>query len=104
MPFDNKSRLWYFLSMKRKSIVKTLREAIESSDLNITQIGELSGVDKAQISRFVNEKRTLTLESAERIAEALGLELKAKKKRRKMVSVKTGTFTKTIVIGKKKAR
>jgi plasmid maintenance system antidote protein VapI len=68
--------------MKRKSIVETLREAIEGSALNITQLGELSGVDKAQISRFVNEKRTLTLESAERIAEALGLELKPKRKKR----------------------
>lgn len=90
--------------MKRKSIVKTLREAIEGSDLNITQIGELSGVDKAQISRFVNEKRTLTLESAERIAEALGLELKAKKKRQKLISVEICRKTTKIVIGKKKTR
>ncbi len=90
--------------MKRKSIVKTLREAIEGSDLNITQLGELSGVDKAQISRFVNEKRTLTLESAERIAEALGLELTAKKKRRKMIGFEIGRKTTKIVIGKKKAR
>lgn len=59
----------------------TLRQAIEGSGLSITQLGQLSGVDKGQISRFVNEERTLTLESAEKIAEALGLELKPKSKK-----------------------
>ena len=73
---------WYsaiLFSMRRKSIVETLRDAIKNSDLNIKQLGKLSGVDKGQISRFVNEKRTLTLESAERIAKALKLELKKRK-------------------------
>ena len=59
--------------------METLREAIKDSGLNITQLGELSGVDKGQISRFVNEERTLTLESAEKLAKVLGLELKPKK-------------------------
>ena len=58
--------------------METLREAIKDSGLNITQLGELSEVDKGQISRFVNEERTLTLESAEKIAEVLELELKKK--------------------------
>ena len=61
---------------KRKNIVKVLREAIEGSGLNITQLAELSKVDKGQISRFVNKERTLTLDSAEKIAKALKLELK----------------------------
>ena len=63
--------------------METLREAIKDSGLNITQLGELSGVDKGQISRFVNEERTLTLESAERIAEVLGLELIEKNRAKK---------------------
>ena len=59
--------------------MEILRRAIKDSDLNITQLGELSGVDKGQISRFVNEERTLTLESAEKIATVLKLELKQRK-------------------------
>ena len=61
--------------------METLREAIKGSGLNITRLAELSGVDKGQISRFVNEERTLTLESAEKIAKVLKLELKPKKKK-----------------------
>ena len=61
---------------RRQNIVETLREAIKDSDLNITQLADLSKVDKGQISRFVNGERTLTLESAEKIAKALKWELK----------------------------
>ncbi len=66
--------------MARKSIVDTLRQAIEGSGLNITELSRKSKVDKGQISRFVNEERTLTLESAEKIAEVLKLELKKRKR------------------------
>lgn len=58
----------------------TLRQAIEGSGLNITELSRKSKVDKGQISRFVNEERTLTLESAEKIAEVLKLELKKRKR------------------------
>ena len=67
--------------MGRKSIVETLRKARKDSGLKITQLGELSGVDKGQISRFVNEERTLTLESAEKIVKVLELELRSNKKK-----------------------
>lgn len=67
--------------MRRKNIVETLRKAMKNSGLNITQLEKLSGVDKGQISRFLNEERTLTLESAEKIAKVLGLELRPKEKR-----------------------
>ena len=67
--------------MERNNIVEALREAIDKSELNKTQLAELSGVDKGQISRFVNEERTLTLESAEKIAEVLKLELKSVKRK-----------------------
>ncbi|MHC4639344.1 MAG: helix-turn-helix domain-containing protein [Planctomycetota bacterium] len=46
------------------------------------QLSELSGVNRAQINRFVKGERTLTLESAERIAKALELELKSKKSKK----------------------
>ena len=56
-----------------------LRKAIIESGYTQNQLSELSGVHRAQINRFVNGERTLTLESAERIAEVLKLELKPKK-------------------------
>ena len=62
--------------MKRKSIVSELRKAIIDSGYTQNQLSELSGVHRAQINRFVKGERTLTLESAERIAEVLKLELK----------------------------
>ena len=60
-----------------------LCKAIIDSGYTQNQLSELSGVHRAQINRFVKGERTLTLESAERIAEVLELELKPKKKRRK---------------------
>lgn len=65
--------------MRRKSIVSELRKAIEKSGYTQNQLSELSGVNRAQINRFVHGERTLTLESAEKIAEVLELELKKKR-------------------------
>lgn len=70
--------------MARKSITETLRQAIEDSGYSQNQLSILSGVNRAQICRFVNEERTLTLESAEKIAQVLELELKPKKKKEKL--------------------
>ena len=53
-----------------------LKEAIEASGLNQPRLAELSGVDQGQISRFMRGERTLTLESASKIATVLNLKLK----------------------------
>ena len=82
LPLDNNAEVWYIPDMKRKSIVTELRKAIVESGYTQNQLSELSGVNRAQINRFVKGERTLTLESAERIAKVLGLELKPKKKGR----------------------
>jgi len=66
--------------MSRKSIIEILRKAIEDSGYSQNQLSKLSGVNRAQINRFVKGERTLTLESAEKIAKVLKLELKPKKK------------------------
>jgi len=64
-----------------KDIEKKLREAIIRSKMSRYRISQLSGVAEAQLSLFVNGKRTLTLTSAAKVAEVLGLDLKAKKAR-----------------------
>ena len=79
LPLDDNDEVWYVLSMRRKSIVTELRKAIVESGYTQNQLSELSGVNRAQINRFVKGERTLTLESAEKIAKVLKLELKKRK-------------------------
>lgn len=62
-----------------KDIEQKLREAILKSKMSRYKISQLSGVGEAQLSLFVNGKRTLTLTSAAKIAEVLGLDLKTKR-------------------------
>lgn len=60
---------------KKKNIEEKLRGIILDSKMSRYKISQLSGVGEAQLSLFVNRKRTLTLTSAAKLAEALGLEL-----------------------------
>ena len=60
---------------KKENIEDKLRRAILDSKISRYKISQLSGVGEAQLSLFVNRKRTLTLTSAAKVAEALGLEL-----------------------------
>lgn len=48
------------------------------------KIAEKSKVGEAPLSLFVNRKRTLTLTSAAKVADVLGLELAPKKAKRKV--------------------
>jgi len=66
-----------------KNIEQKLREAILKSKMSRYKISHLSGVGEAQLSLFVNGKRTLTLPVAAKIAEVLGFELVPKKTKRK---------------------
>ena len=60
-----------------------MREAIENSGMSRNQLSQLSGVDPAQLCYFTQGKRSLTLKSAEKIADVLGLELKPKRTRKR---------------------
>ena len=69
--------------MKKKieGIESQLKRAIIEAEISRHRISQLSGVDRAQLSYFVQGKRTLTLKSAEKIAEVLGLVLVSEKKK-----------------------
>jgi len=71
----------YNFSMS-KNIEQKLREAIVKSKMSRYKISQLSRVSEAQLSLFVNGKRTLTLPAAAKLAKVLGLELRPKKKGR----------------------
>ena len=57
-------------------IEQQLRQAIMDSDMSCYEIAKRSKVTKAQLSLFVNGKRSMTLTSAKKIAAVLGLELR----------------------------
>ena len=73
--------LWciIYIMSKRKNIEDKLRKAILDAKISRYKISQLSGVGEAQLSLFVNRKRTLTLTSAAKVAETLGLDLIQKK-------------------------
>ena len=62
-----------------------LRKAITDSGLTPYRIAADAGVDRAAMTRFVNGDRGLTLSTASRIAEYLGLELRPASKRKAKV-------------------
>lgn len=62
---------------KPKPIDATLRSAIERSGLTAYALGQLAGVTAPQVMRFMKGERDLTLATAAKLAQALGLELTA---------------------------
>ncbi len=56
-------------------LVGALKQAIVRSGLTLYQLAKRSGVSHGQLSRFMRDQRTLTLSSAAKVFEALGLEV-----------------------------
>lgn len=57
------------------SIETALRAAINSSDLSQNQMAAAAGISSAQLSRFTSGQRDITLQTADRLCSALGLQL-----------------------------
>jgi len=64
--------------MKREPIPQALRTAIHKSGKTVYRIAKESGVAHPIILRFLSGERDIRLETAEKLAHALGLELKQK--------------------------
>ena len=62
---------------------KRLREAIRRSGLTGYRLAKDSGVPQPVLSRFINGRRGITLTTASKLAVALGLELKPRRKPRR---------------------
>jgi plasmid maintenance system antidote protein VapI len=58
-----------------------LKRAVLEAPVSRYRLARISGLSEAQLSYFVNGKRSLTLPAAARLAGALGLELRPKRKR-----------------------
>lgn len=63
-------------------MLDTLRRAVEDSDESRYRIAHGSGVAASQLTRLVSGERGLSIESAERLADYLGLEIIIRPKRR----------------------
>ncbi len=66
----------------KRDIEEQLRQAIIKSSISRYRLSQLTGVDNAVLSNFVNHKRSLVMTTAAKLAKALNLELRPKKKGR----------------------
>ena len=62
---------------------KQLKTAIAKSGLSVYRLAKDSGVSQPVLCRFVNGQRGITLATASRLVETLGLELVEKKRKPK---------------------
>jgi len=63
------------MSRKPRPIDAELRKQIERSGVTVYALATLAGVTPQQVGRFVRGERDLTLATAAKLAQALGLEL-----------------------------
>ena len=70
------------MGKKKTDIEEQLRQAILQSGISRYRLSQLTGVANAVLSNFVNGHRSLTLTTAAKLAKALNLELRPKKKGR----------------------
>jgi transcriptional regulator with XRE-family HTH domain len=63
---------------KQGSATSAITKAIADSGLPLREIARRSGVDVGVISRLIAGSRTPTLETADKIIDALGLDVKLK--------------------------
>ncbi len=63
-------------------LLEQLRSALEASGVSRYRLSAESGVSQSHLSRFVSGESGCSVENAERIADALGLEIVLRPKRR----------------------
>ena len=69
---------------KRKTdLAREIRKAIRESGLTPYRVATDADVDRSIMTRFVNGERGLTLDTASRICDVLGLELRPTRPKRK---------------------
>ena len=69
--------------MQGMGLLDDMRRAIETSDKTRYRIAQESGVPESGLSRLVNGQTAVTIETAERIAETLGLTIELRRRRRR---------------------
>jgi hypothetical protein len=59
------------------ALSRALREAIRGSDKSVYQIAKAANVSQIVVSRFLSSERDIRMETADRLADVLGLKLGA---------------------------
>lgn len=68
---------------KMSQILDSIRDAIEAGDTTRYRIAQDTGIAESVLSRLVNGERGIKIETAEILADYLGLEITIKPKRRR---------------------
>ncbi len=63
------------MTTKTTSLTGQLRQLIEAAEISRYQLWQLTGIDQAVLSKFVNGKGGLSMESLDKIGEVLGLQI-----------------------------
>ena len=71
------------MARKQNKVSDTLRAAVDASDRTRYRICKDAEIDQASLSRFMHRETGLSMEAVDRLAKALGLELKPKRPARK---------------------
>jgi len=71
-------------------IEQQMKRAIAAASVSRYALAKQSAVSEGVISNFMSGRRTITLETAAKLAVALGLELKPIRKMRKMETMEHG--------------
>jgi plasmid maintenance system antidote protein VapI len=64
-----------------QTLSDVLRRAILESGMTRYAIAVKAGVDQASLSRFVAGKRSMSLETADKLMDVLGLEVRPRKRK-----------------------
>ena len=64
-------------------MIERIRKAVEASGKSRYRLSKECGVSQAQLSRLMSGERGMSADSIERLADALGLEIVIRQKRRK---------------------
>lgn len=62
-------------SDREPALIVELRASIAESGANCYQLAAKAGIDESGLRRFVSRERSLSLDSAARLVEALGLKI-----------------------------
>ena len=76
------------MATTRTHLEEQLKAAIARSGLSVFRLAKDSGVSQPVLCRFVNGQRGITLATAAKLVEALGLELRPVRTKRKPIKKK----------------
>ena len=69
--------------MSMGKLIDEIRNAVNESNLSQYKIAKDTGLDKAQLSRLMSGERGLSIDSAEKLVDYLGLEISIRRRRKK---------------------